>query len=79
MTPLEIEILFHYATRGDDHRCCTDGSPIWPETRDWMLKEGLLRPQTKLTSKTYEVTERAQFFLDHITSLPLPISQWRMP
>lgn len=78
MTPFELDILLHYHSICDEHSACLANVPIWKETRDWMLKEGLLIPANGTRGyATYRTGERAEVLLAHIFSLPLPM--WQMP
>ncbi len=75
MTPFELDILLHYYACCDDHPVVLNNPPIWWETRQWMLDEGLLVVANAISS--YKIGERGKVLIDHITNLPLPV--WRMP
>ena len=77
MTPFEFDILLHYHCIATDHRACVDNVPIWPQTRDWMLKEGLLVTPSRMGSRTYDLGPRGEVFIQAALNLPLPV--WAMP
>ena len=79
MSPLGIEILLHYHCIASDHRACVENVPIWPEIRDWLLKEGLVKTPSKVSSRTYDLTERGEVYIRALLNTPLPVQRWAMP
>ena len=80
MTPFELDILLHYYCRMDEHIVVRANPPIWPETRDRFIAEGLLEviPAEERTDRTYRLAERGTVFLDALTDVPLPVKKWVM-
>mgnify|MGYP003347282739 CR=1 FL=1 len=78
MTIFELDILFWYRCRASDHEVVRTNPPIWPETRDWMLREHLLELNPPDKGDTcYRLGDRGHVLIDHIEALPLP--EWKMP
>lgn len=78
MTPLEIEILMHYATRGGDYREADFSAPAVRAAIDaFHQREGLLRSGDG--RRCYEPTERCMVFAEALTRVPLPQQVWVMP
>ena len=77
MTPLAIEILFHYHTRAVDYRDGDFSAPAVESTIKYFLENDLLKFPVKDSTVKYETTERAKVYLEAICSLPLPV--YRMP
>jgi hypothetical protein len=74
VTPYQIKILLHY-------RCCCDdfdhkGAPIWPETRDWMIREGLLERAPEQFDVQWVLSERGIAYCDSLQRVPLPEQIW---
>jgi hypothetical protein len=79
MTPLEIEILMHYCTRGKDYRDGDFSAPAVREAIDNFVREGVIKPSYDArTGMAYAATDRARVFLDYICALPLPDQVWQM-
>lgn len=79
MSPFELDILIWYYAHTIDHDVVRDCPPIWPETRNYFIREKLLETPGTRWGCTYQIGERGKVFLDHILNLPLPSSTWRMP
>lgn len=84
MTPLEIEILFHYYTRAGDFREGDFSAPAVRQTIDAFTGElGLLELRENGRCgdypTTYQCTRRAEVYLEHLLDIPLPIQIWTMP
>ena len=80
MTPFELDILLHYYCRVDEHQVVYDNPLIWPSTREMFLREGLLTTNVHESyTGSYKTTERAEVYIKHILSLPLPVQKWEMP
>ena len=79
MTPFELDILLHYHCIAKDCRACVENVPIWPQTRDWMLSEGLLKTPSRMDSRTYDLTERGEAYIQAVLAMPLPVSKWVIP
>ena len=78
MTPFEIDILLHYATKGDDHPLMFNPPPIWRETIARFLADGLLKVGAGL-SVAYVATDRLIVYANALQKVPLPIQVWVMP
>ncbi len=88
MTPLEIEILMHYACKADDYR---DGDHSAPAVKDALNRftgdEALLRHEGFRPEKfgdgrlkaRYAVTPRARAYLEALCKVPLPQERWMLP
>lgn len=81
MTPFEIDILLHYATRRGDHPAIHNPPPIWRDTIAKFINEGLLaHNQSGIGSDvTYIATERLLVYAEALQSVPLPVQKWVMP
>lgn len=80
MTPFEFDILLHYYVSSAPHRVELENPPIWPETRAWLLAEGLLELRSPTESGgAYRATERAKAYIEHVLATPLPVSKWVIP
>lgn len=79
MTPFELDILLHYYSSASEHEAVLNNVPIWPETREWFLRSGLLEPHASDHGASYRTTEKARVFIEYIMSLPLPVQEWKMP
>lgn len=79
MTPFELDILLHYHCIAADHRACVQNVPIWPETRDMLLAEGLLKTPSKLHCRTHDLGERGKVYIQAVLATPLPVQTWVMP
>jgi hypothetical protein len=82
MTPLLIEILMHYATRGDDYRDGDFSAPAVREGIDWLRDDAKLiehRQPNAAISNMYQLTERGRVYFDALQSVPLPVQVWVMP
>ena len=76
MTPFELDILLHYYSCGGEHQFVESNPPIWAETRNGFLENGLLELFDG-DHQSYRTTARANCLIEHILNLPLPI--WTMP
>lgn len=87
MTPLEIEILFHYRCRADDYRNGDHSAPAVKEAIGRFLDDELLihhgfavaRFESGTIKARYATTPRTCVYLDFLCSVPLPIQKWIMP
>src|SRR5690242_7253385 len=85
MTPLEIEILFHYQCRAGDYRWGDFSAPAVRAAIDSFKGElGRLElndgaEKSRDDFRTYRLTERAQVYIRHICGQPLPEQRWQMP
>ena len=82
MTPLEIEILLHYYTRAVDYRDGDFTAPAVRQALDSFYELGMLRHATRKSDSgplSYEVTERAEAYIQALCALPLPVQKWVMP
>lgn len=76
MTPLEIEMLFHF-----DHRCgpYDDRNGIAQrQALAWFLAEGLVEPGGCATiyGAPYTATKRGRAMVAKLTSTALPVETW---
>lgn len=79
MTPFEIKILLHYFTNCDDPIQVQRNPPVWIETRDRLLSEGLIREAVGDERKygaTWAITKRGQAHCEALMAVPLPESVW---
>jgi len=84
MTPLQIEILFHYRCSPYDYR---DGDLSAPAVRDAingfldsevLVHEGFslgYHENGKLAAR-YRLTSRGRAFVDYLQMIPLPTASW---
>lgn len=85
MTPLEIDILFHYYTRAVDYREGDFSAPAVRSTIDAFRDDlSLLEcwPDGAMPDgfcTTYRLTERGRVFIEALQALPLPVQSWAMP
>lgn len=82
MTPLEISILLHYATRADDFREGDFSAPAVREAIDRFRKvDELLEPTSHHPSAgaAYVITPRGLAYVDALERMPLPVQVWVMP
>ena len=77
MTPFELDILLHYYAQATEHPVVFENPPIWAETRNRLLDEGLLVKAPSDYGATYKTGARANVLIEHIINLPLP--EWKMP
>ena len=76
MTPFEIDILMWYHVRTVDHECVNNPPPIWKETVDKFLEEGLLLFGSKEDSTMYVIAPRGEAYCRSLCRVPLPQQQW---
>lgn len=78
MTPLELDVMIHYIGHTCDHDIVARNPPIWAETRDWFLSEGLLEvvPTDQVRDAIYRLTPRGIAFVEALQSVPLPEQIW---
>lgn len=82
MTPLQIKLLVHFVTCYSDYDGEEGGSLAWESTIDYFLREGLLVKRddpTPIGESYYLSTAKAQFYLDHLCSIPLPVRAFKIP
>ena len=81
MSPLHLQILLHYYAIAEPYAANNPGHAnslaVKAYTQDLIDKNLILADAT--SGSGYRVTERGEFFVSHICSLPLPVSGWRMP
>ena len=77
MTPLHLEILMHYYTRGVDYEHLTNET-----VREYLrhhLQDGIMEQETDGTMvRAYRVTEKGRVWIEHILNLPYPQHAWVM-
>lgn len=81
MTPYEIGVIFHYYAKREDHPDVFIKPPIWRETWDSFLKNGLLGVvlREKDSDPMYELTERGEAYVHMLMSVPFPVLKWTWP
>jgi hypothetical protein len=79
MTAFEIDILLHYATTRGDHPHMRNPPPIWRETIDRFMAEGLLTAGGGEADAAYVATDRLRAYSEALQSVPLPVQAWPMP
>jgi len=82
MTPLGLEILLWYRIRATDYREGDFSAPAVLDTINYFRDNvGLLIPTPSRTGNcvSYCLTGRANIYLDHILSVPLPECVWIIP
>lgn len=81
MSPYCIAILLHYygtSTDAEDTPEIVRNPPIYRETMDWFLREGLLSERgIDGQGRLYRITDRGICYVEHLIAQPLPV--WRMP
>ena len=78
MTPFEIDILLHYATTVGDHPLMNNPPPIWRDTINSFLSDGLLAPGDN-GKAAYVATDRLRAYCEALQRVPLPVQVWVMP
>lgn len=85
LTPLHLEIVMHYATRGDDMPNI-DASTT-DEFAQRLCREGMIEPNPCGAApggplpKRYRTTEKGRVWLEHILRTPFPVKveRWEVP
>lgn len=79
MTPLHLEILLWYNSRGRDWDCLT---ALHGDYRGNLVDEGLLDYNKKaetISDASYIITDKGRFWLQSVLELPLPESTFVIP
>ena len=85
MRPIDIEVLLHYYTRGDDYRDGDFSAPAVRELIDIFTSElDLLRASMRERKfgqpmAAYEITERGKVYIEALMRVQLPVQKWVMP
>ena len=79
MTPLQIEILSHYHCCTTDYRDGDFSAPAVRGAIDAFRDEYGLLEADGGSRRTYRTTERAEAYLAHLMSVPLPVAVWTIP
>jgi len=80
MTPLEIEILMHYYTRGLDYRNGDFTGPAVRDAIDRFVDLGLLYAGEDTEGPEYIGNRKAlAVYVNAICSVPLPVLTWAIP
>lgn len=79
MTPLEIEILLHYATRATDYRNGDFSAPAVRDAVERFVGAGLLVERDPGQTPLYWMLERGHAYVDALCKLPLPVQVWVIP
>jgi hypothetical protein len=77
VTPLQIEILMHYACRACDYRDGDFSAPSVREAIDSFRDQGLLRDSGM--QRMYEPAEGVQIYIKALCAIPAPVMQWVIP
>lgn len=75
LTPLHLEILLWYYTRGKDYEF--EVHPIRIEYAGHLVADGILAESSG--EQKYAITPRGRAWIEHILTLPWPIQKWQMP
>lgn len=78
VTPLHLEIVMHYHTRGDD-MVNLDAPAVKDYVKDLLLT-GMLEDTSREagTLQSYRTTERGKVWLDYLLKVPFPVPSWRV-
>jgi hypothetical protein len=71
MTPLHLEMLIHYGTRGVEWKCLSE---LHQEYRQNLIDDGLLVEESMVSGMNFSLTPKGKFHLHHLCSHTLPIS-----
>lgn len=79
MSPLEIEILMHYASKAGDYRDGDHSSEAVRRCIGVFLDRGLL--ERREGNPCYRATEGTHMYVDALCEVPLPVQKltWVMP
>jgi len=82
MTPLQIQILFHYRCHMNDFREGDFSAPAVREAIDVFLRDNMLENAIQYfmtpQNRCYCLSARGKAFVDYVCSLPLPVEEWKM-
>lgn len=76
--PLNLMMLLHHHTTPTPYAQDNPlhaASPAVREGREMLLEEGMIKPDGDL----YITTERGAAFIDHLMTVPFPVSRWVIP
>ena len=79
MTPLEIEIMLHYYSRGDDYKNLS--GPVVKETIEKFVGSGMLKKSSDgwdQYGKAHEITPMGQAYVEALMKIRLPVMQWKV-
>lgn len=76
MTPLEIEILLHYHTRGVDYP--TFDPPSQSNALDYFLSNEYLRDAGPAAHVRYRPTDKLHAFCSALCNVPEPVKVWEV-
>lgn len=80
MTPLEIEIAIHYATKSGDYRDGDFSAKSVTSAIHWFANEGMIELcRVGPECQKYQATDKLKFFVDHLCTIPLPVCSWSIP
>jgi hypothetical protein len=82
MTPLELEIAIHYATKAGGYREGDFLSKSVMEAIRWLETQGMIEEPCGTQGpgpKKYQATDKLKFFVDHLCTIPLPVCSWAIP
>ena len=77
MSPLKIGICFHYFVSPGDYEGESVGSPIWRETINELINDGLLESSNGDEDQTYRPTDKLYAYCEALTRMPLPVREWK--
>ena len=75
MTPLHLEILMWYYSRGNDYPF--EGNPTRKDYAEHLVTDGILARQN--AERQFFVTEKGKFWIEYVLALPWPKQKWVMP
>lgn len=83
MTPLELEIAIHYATKAGDYRGGDFSEKAVCEAMYFLRTEGMLdqfdNVKNPMEAQKLQATDKLKFFVNHLCTIPLPICSWSIP
>ena len=78
MVPYELDVAVWYYCRAEDHPSMERDAPMWRQTVERFLAEGLLvTPGSH--DMVYGPTDRLRAFVEALEQTPLPVQKWIMP
>lgn len=78
MSPYELGVMLHYYAHIDDHESFVRNPPIWKETHDRFIADGLLEvtPKDEMRDAVLRITPKGRAFVEALQRVPLPRSVW---
>lgn len=76
MTPLQLSILIHYHSLLGDFRDLD--APAVADAMNRFCDDGMIEYYI-FNSTKFRITEKGNFFVDYLCTIPLPVSIWKIP